>query len=1061
MEPIHFQIDDFLDSAIAALGDHYFRNGFVRSLETAGPMTWRAEVGATGRRSHIAEVSLDVTSGGYVQEIDASCSCRSRDECAHVAATLLAVTSLHADERQRSAAPPSTAQGWLQALENTLDAPQQGLGAPADGDLAYLLVPYDKATLTRVAWLHLGRVRGRKNLKFTPGRGPTDPLWHRDDRHVRVGSILLAIFPPRDRWNSDEESESHFVEHPLLGALVRAMARTGRLYWDTNATQPLVWAAQREISLSWQVSPAGQMQLGLHLESGVRVIGGEDPVYIDPGAHQVGPLRHAIPSGVLDAVDKVPPLALAEAEAFRAQLSERMRAFIPPPPDITVRQESRPLEPELVIGPANPSTPHRVGSINFRYGDQVVPADAPGDAISYLDGDTLIQVPRQKQAEAAALKNLGPRHKAGSVLLGCMDTVQGYAEEIEKLQPLIQSGWRLQEGSDAVRTVVDVSTPVELEVEDGAGSAWFELRMGVEVEGEQVDLAPLLAAAIERPEIGLQGVDWDKLGPRVYLPLDSQRIIAMPTVRLKPLLTALQELLTEPGLGLGQAVELTHLLDTGHCTLRGRAFVMDLARRLRACEGAVTQPPPAGLQATLRPYQQHGLNWLAFLRAHELGGILADDMGLGKTLQTVAHLLAVHESGTAQGAFLVVMPTSLLFNWGAELKRFAPGLRVRTHYGPDRCLDDIQDAHVVLTSYGTLLRDAEALSAMHFDTLVLDEAHAIKNPRTKLHHAVREVQATHRLCLTGTPLQNNLEELWAQFAFLMPALLNTHTHFGQNFRGPIERQRDPTARNRLAARVRPFILRRQKADVAHDLPAKTDMVERLELVGAQRDLYETVRNLMDARVRQALANRGLAQSKIIVLDALLKLRQVCCDPRLVKITQAKRAKTSAKLQRLLELLHELSAEGRRVLVFSQFTSMLALIAEALDKQGIAYVTLTGKTRDRAAVVQDFQKGATPVFLLSLKAGGVGLNLTAADTVIHYDPWWNPAAEQQATDRAHRIGQDKPVFVYKLIAAGSVEERILGMQERKQQLVSGVLDAGALEAQLTSADLEQLFAPLEG
>ena len=344
--------------------------------------------------------------------------------------------------------------------------------------------------------------------------------------------------------------------------------------------------------------------------------------------------------------------------------------------------------------------------------------------------------------------------------------------------------------------------------------------------------------------------------------------------------------------------------------------------------------------------------------------------------------------------------------------------------------------------------------------LILDEAQTIKNPKAQAALVAQQIRARHRLCLTGTPMENNLGELWSLFHFLVPGLLGDHKQFQRLFRTPIEKQGDRRRQQDLARRIRPFLLRRTKQQVAAELPDKTEILEHIELVDAQRDLYESIRLAMDAKVRAEIKTKGLARSHIIILEALLKLRQVCCDPRLVKLTAAERVKQSAKLERLMEMLPELIADGRRILLFSQFTTMLGLIETELDKAKIAYVKLTGQTRDRVTPVDTFQAGKVPVFLISLKAGGVGLNLTAADTVIHYDPWWNPAVERQATDRAHRIGQDKAVFVYKLLTTGTVETAILDLQARKQALADGLYDPATNKGvKLTEDDLAVLFAPL--
>jgi len=346
-----------------------------------------------------------------------------------------------------------------------------------------------------------------------------------------------------------------------------------------------------------------------------------------------------------------------------------------------------------------------------------------------------------------------------------------------------------------------------------------------------------------------------------------------------------------------------------------------------------------------------------------------------------------------------------------------------------------------------------------YHLLILDEAQNIKNPRAQAAEVVRAISARHRLCLTGTPMENHLGELWSLFHFLMPGLLGEEPRFKHLFRTPIEKHGDDERRKLLVRRIRPFLLRRNKSQVAKDLPPKTEIVRTVGLEGAQRDLYETVRAAMHKKVREAVEQKGLDRSRIVILDALLKLRQCCCDPRLLKLDAAKKVKQSAKLDLLMGMLPEMVEEGRRILLFSQFTSMLALIEDELAKHKLDYVKLTGDTRDRATPIDQFQSGRVPIFLISLKAGGTGLNLTAADTVIHYDPWWNPAAEAQATDRAHRIGQDKPVFVYKLLTEHTVEEKIAAMQLHKKALAEALLGDGGAKLKLSSTDLAQLFEPL--
>ncbi|MCD0177640.1 DEAD/DEAH box helicase, partial [Deinococcus sp. 14RED07] len=491
--------------------------------------------------------------------------------------------------------------------------------------------------------------------------------------------------------------------------------------------------------------------------------------------------------------------------------------------------------------------------------------------------------------------------------------------------------------------------------------------------------------------------------------------------------------------------------------------LLELGRKLRDFSGVQDVTPPAGLHADLRPYQRQGVSWLQFLREYGMGGILADDMGLGKTVQTLAHLLLEKESGRADRPSLVVAPTSVIGNWQAEAAKFAPDLRVLTLHGKDRRahFPRIPGYDLILTTYPLLPRDIDDLGAFEYHLVILDEAQNIKNARTAAAKAAGALNARHRLALTGTPLENHLGELWSQFNFLAPGLLHDEKTFRELYRTPIEKRGEAGRRQALAARVRPFILRREKRDVARELPPKTEIPVRVTLDGDQRDLYETVRVTTETRVREELRARGLSRSTIAILDALLKLRQAVTDPRLVKLDAARSVEGNAKFEWLSTHLPQMVEEGRRVLIFSGFATLLGHLEDWLREQRIPYSMITGSTQDRQSQIDAFQSGRTHVFLITLKAGGVGLNLTAADTVIHYDPWWNPAAEEQATDRAYRIGQDKPVFVYKLIAAGSVEERILDLQARKASLARGILDGGLSDAtQLTSADLDRLFAPLE-
>lgn len=496
-------------------------------------------------------------------------------------------------------------------------------------------------------------------------------------------------------------------------------------------------------------------------------------------------------------------------------------------------------------------------------------------------------------------------------------------------------------------------------------------------------------------------------------------------------------------------------------------------------EAKLECPPLGELEQVLRPYQKQGVAWLQFLRENGFGGILADEMGLGKTLQALALFAAVRSAeggarsregaGTSAGIprsalhapHLVVCPTSLVHNWAAEAQKFTPDLNVVVLHGTERHgrFSDLARCDLAITSYALIRRDAELYRNLEFDTVVLDEAQHIKNRETQNAQAVKSVKARHRLVLTGTPLENSVLDLWSIFDFLMPGYLGAAQDFRERYELPIARDKNSDAQGRLARRLRPFILRRLKKDVATDLPEKLEQVSFCELTPDQRTVYQQVIEASRKEVLDAVGAQGLARSRMVVLSALLRLRQVCCDLRLLKLEGVDPAKASGKVDLFGELLEEVIDGGHRVLVFSQFVSMLALLKEKLRAEGIDYCYLDGSTTDRAEVVERFQKTpAVPVFLISLKAGGVGLNLTGADTVIHFDPWWNPAVEDQATDRAHRIGQTRVVTSYKLITRDTIEEKILTLQSRKREVIKATLGGEEeLTETLTWEEIQGLLA----
>lgn len=622
-------------------------------------------------------------------------------------------------------------------------------------------------------------------------------------------------------------------------------------------------------------------------------------------------------------------------------------------------------------------------------------------------------------------------------------------------------GWQVEHLADSPINA-DLSQNLELLVEPltgengDDGNHWFEIGATVsDSEGHRYDLLNIVAYLLEQyPYLMHKNIEqlFDKDHLFAINVGQGRPALAVAFKDILPILQNLTHLLSQHERKIDR-YDAQQLVDLEH-TL-GMAWQMpeklkQFSEKLKAGYQS-NLPTPQGFIGELRPYQQQGLAWLQFLAQTEHGGVLADDMGLGKTAQTLAHILMEKQAGNlTERPVLIVAPTSLMHNWQKEAEKFTPELSVLLLHGANRHddFDKIKQHDIVLITYPLVVRDEELLKTHQFHQIILDEAQNIKNPHSKSAQVLRSLTAKHRLCLTGTPMENHLGELWSLFYFLMPGFLGSQDVFNKHYRHPIEKKGDNRKRERLVNRIKPFMLRRLKTDVAKELPPKTTIEVNIDMNDEQSKLYEAVRATMQDSIKQIIAQQGFKRSQIQILDALLKLRQVCCHPSLLNLDSLPKGKSavkskamhSAKLDYLIETVVDMVAEGRKILIFSQFTSMLALIEQRLHSENIGFSKLTGKTKKRSEAIEAFQSGQVPVFLISLKAGGVGLNLTTADTVIHYDPWWNPAAEDQASDRAWRIGQDKPVFVYKLITNQSIEEKILTMQKNKAELAQSILSA---------------------
>jgi non-specific serine/threonine protein kinase len=480
--------------------------------------------------------------------------------------------------------------------------------------------------------------------------------------------------------------------------------------------------------------------------------------------------------------------------------------------------------------------------------------------------------------------------------------------------------------------------------------------------------------------------------------------------------------------------------------------------RLRSFERIQPHPVPSGFTGELRPYQKTGLDWMHFLHDYGFGGCLADDMGLGKTIQVLAFLQSLKEQGKAGAAVLLVVPKSLITNWQRETARFVPDLRIKEYMGNARKKDtaEFDQYDIILTTYGTMLRDVDLLRTYRFHYVILDESQAIKNPLAQSAKACRLLNSEHRLVMSGTPVENNTFELWSQFAFLTPGLLGSMEYFKREFALPIESKQDEATAQLLRKLVYPFILRRTKEQVAPELPPRTERILYTDMEPAQRKLYNQTRDRYRGILLGLIESEGFDNVRMKILEGLLRLRQICIHPVLVEPTYRGEA---PKFELLFETLETLGAEQHKALIFSQFVETLHIVRKELDERHISYAYLDGKTRDRQQQVDTFQNDPqVRFFLISLKAGGLGLNLTAADYVIHLDPWWNPAVEMQANDRAHRIGQNKPIFIYKIIARDTVEEKILQLQDRKRALVNQLItNEASFFKSLTPDDVKVLFS----
>jgi len=885
--------------------------------------------------------------------------------------------------------------------------------------------------------------------------------------------------------------------------LLERILATGRARWATARGSSLRQEKTVRAKLGWTYDDLGRARLSVTGTTPEQIIAlATPPVSIDTGG-AISPLDLGIPPDMAEHLLRLPPIEPAAVSALAARWSDIVPADVPPPavpairdlglvsptPVLAIRMDR--VEMVTYGGRYRYGSKTRVdcavARLLFDYAGTAIDATMAEQRIMVRGDEGLLRFTRDPEGEMDAMARL---IHAGLIPLIEFEDVeptprQGWDHApdmpasaadftsflLHDADALRGEGWRVDVAPDfPLRLVAADADSLSVDVEP-SGIDWFDIALGATIDGERVDLVPALRrllATIDVVELYTLEHELTEVDDVLPIALGDGRVVTVEAVRVLPMLRALLLLAAndptsatsrgKPGfsrLELGLLGEME--ISTAGLPWSGIEPLRRLARDLTQLRFDPT-PLPASFGATLRPYQQTGLDWLEALARAGLGGLLADDMGLGKTVQALAHIAAQKAAGGLDKPILIVAPTSVLPNWQAEISRFVPTLSTLLLHGPDRHgrHEDITTHDIVLTSYPLLVRDQAALAGERFGLVLFDEAHMLKNPQTVGHAAAKALVSDRKVALTGTPVENRLTDAWALFDLVLPGLLGNQRAFVRDYRNPIEKHGDAEAKARLARKLKPFLLRRTKDAVAVDLPPKSIVPLTITLGPAQIALHESQRILMQQRVRDEIARVGLMRAQIMVLTALTRLRQVCCDPRLLPGQESKPPQ-SAKLERLLELIDEMVAEGRRIILFSQFTAMLDLIKPALDHRGHGWVELTGKTKDRQTPVARFQGGEVPLILVSLKAGGTGLNLTAADTVILYDPWWNPAVEAQAIDRAHRIGQPKPVFVYRMIATGTIEEKILALQERKASLAEALWsEDAAAPAHLTEDDIAFLL-----
>ncbi len=1038
----------------ASAGQRYAAMGRVGRIAAGGgeaDQVLQANVRGSGRHSYQTVVRIS-RSGS----ISSFCSCPVRTNCKHGVAVLWAYRA-----SQLEPTPPP----WQRALAQfaELDRRSGSAGQPlALQFLRWAGSPVQLRVLTlgkRGGWVRTGidwdGVEGEWETIHDARQRRALAALRRAHRtpsgygyYGRTELLVLDEFGA-ELWEllaRARDAGVAFVGGELVNS-VRLLTEPARM---TSVLRPTADGAELVSALvaderEWEVAPGGLVGEPAH---GVALM--------TEGELVLGALAHPLETAARTLLIRHPRLEIPDTDlaSFTAGFLPALRRFLELELDSGL--ELPEVDPPVValrieFGPEHTARlrwgyRYRVGNRVFDVGPEPAPDDPPVRDRA-AEAALLETLPREPWA--VATDHLARARLVPDLLLRGAESAAFVTDWLPVLQQSATIEVELSEAAPSYRRAESAPVvSVAMTDDAGGGTDWFDLAVTIEVDGEQVEFRELFAA-LARGES--------------HLILDSGTWFGLDRPELEQLRRIIDEaLLLQPDPAGGLRLRREHaglwqeLVELGVVAEQSRAWQAAVSALLDVTELPASEVPD-GLQATLRGYQKLGYRWLRYLWRAGLGGILADDMGLGKTVQVLSAVLAAAEAGELDEPVLVVAPTSVVGTWAGEAARFAPGLRVRTIEATagkrSASLAELRDdADLLVTSYTLLRLDDADYARYRWAAVVLDEAQFVKNRATRAYKAVRRLTAPVKLAATGTPLENNLMDLWSLLSITAPGLFADPEVFAELYRRPIESGRDPEALARLHRRVRPLMLRRTKQAVAPELPPKQEQVLEVALSPGHRRIYD--RHLAAERKRVLRLVDDLDRNRVAILRSLTLLRQLSLSPALV---EAGAPEQSAKIDTLVEMVTELAAEGHRALVFSQFTGFLKLVRERLDAERIGYAYLDGRTRDRQRRIADFRESSDPVFLISLKAGGFGLTLTEADYVFILDPWWNPAAETQAIDRTHRIGQDKPVNVYRLVSADTIEEKVVALQQRKRDLFDSVMGTGSdAPAPLTAADIRGLL-----